>query len=139
MFHNTIANIAMGDAILIWIEYAALAIELLAVVIILVSIFYGVFRYSFQGLFKPEDDERYNELKLRLGRSLLLGLEILVAADIVRTVALEATIESVIVLGILVAIRTFLSWSLEVEIEGRWPWQNPKTNRISGKYKNASK
>ena len=56
---------------------------------------------------------------------LLLGLEILVAADIIRTVALEATLSSAIVLGILVLIRTFLSWALVVEIEGRWPWQLP--------------
>jgi uncharacterized membrane protein len=54
---------------------------------------------------------------------MLLGLEILVAADIVRTVALEATLESVGILGLLVLIRTFLSWSLDVELEGRWPWQ----------------
>jgi len=121
-----ISKIANGGYILTWIEYAALIIEMLAVIIIVVSIFYGVIRYSFQGFFKTEDDKRYNELKLRLGRSLLLGLEILVAADIVRTVALEATIESVLVLGFLVVIRTFLSWSLEVEIEGRWPWQRTK-------------
>jgi uncharacterized membrane protein len=53
----------------------------------------------------------------------LLGLEILVAADIIRTVALEATLQSVVVLGLLVLVRTFLSWALVVEIEGRWPWQ----------------
>ena len=88
--------------------------------------FYGVVRYSFHGLFKQEDEERYKELKTHLGRGLLVGLEILVAADIVRTVALEATLESVMVLGLLVLIRTFLSWSLVVEIEGRWPWQPPR-------------
>ena len=54
---------------------------------------------------------------------LLLGLEILVAADIVRTVALEPSFENVAVLGLLVLVRTFLSWSIVVEIEGRWPWQ----------------
>ena len=53
----------------------------------------------------------------------MLGLEILIAADIVRTVALEATLESIGFLGLLVLIRTFLSWSLSVEIEGHWPWQ----------------
>jgi uncharacterized membrane protein len=68
-------------------------------------------------------EERYSQLKRHLGRTLLLGLEILVAADIVRTVALEATLESVLVLALLVLVRTFLSWALEVEIEGRWPWQ----------------
>jgi uncharacterized membrane protein len=126
MLNNIISNVAKGGYILTWIEYAALIIEMLAVIIIFVSIFFGVIRYSFQGFFKTEDEERYNELKLRLGRSLLLGLEILVAADIIRTVALEATIESVLVLGILVVIRTFLSWSLEVEIEGHWPWKRTK-------------
>jgi len=54
----------------------------------------------------------------------MLGLEVLIAADIVRTVALEATLESIGFLGLLVLIRTFLSWSLAVEIERRWPWQS---------------
>jgi len=126
MLSNIIANMAKGELILRWIDYAALIIEMLAVIIIVVSIFYGVIRYSLPGFFKTEDEKRYYELKLHLGRSLLLGLEILVAADIVRTVALESTIESVLVLGILVAIRTFLSWSLEVEIEGHWPWERTK-------------
>lgn len=58
-----------------------------------------------------------------LGRSILLGLEFLVAADIINTVAVEPTIHSLIVLAGIVLIRTFLSFSLEVEIEGRWPWQ----------------
>jgi uncharacterized membrane protein len=64
--------------------------------------------------------QRYRE---RLGRSLMLGLEILVAADIIRTVALEATLGNILGLGLLVLIRTFLSWSIVLEIEGRWPWQ----------------
>jgi hypothetical protein len=57
-----------------------------------------------------------------MGRSLLLGLEFLVAGDVVRTVALEPTLTNVGVLGLLVLIRTFLGWSLAIEIEGRWPW-----------------
>ncbi len=61
-----------------------------------------------------------------LGRSILTGLELLVAADIIRTVAVEPTLESVLVLGLIVIIRTFLSFSLEVEIDGRWPWQSRK-------------
>lgn len=122
MLHDVIAS-TVGERILEWVEYAALAIEVLAVVIIALTIFYAVFHYFFQGIFKQENETRYRGLKERLGRSLLLGLEILVAADIVRTVALEATLESVIILGLLVLIRTFLSWSLGVEIEGHWPWQ----------------
>ena len=58
-----------------------------------------------------------------LGRSILTGLELLVAADIIRTVAIEPTLRSVLVLGLIVLIRTFLSFSLEVEINGKWPWQ----------------
>ena len=58
-----------------------------------------------------------------IGRAILLGLEILVAADIIRTVAVNPTFQSAGVLAIIVAIRTFLSFSLEVELEGRWPWR----------------
>jgi uncharacterized membrane protein len=118
-----IASTGFGDRILVWIDAAALAIEILAVVIIIAAIFVSVGRYLFQAVLHPEVEERYRQLRLRLGRTLLLGLEILVAADIVRTVALEATLESVLVLALLVLVRTFLSWALVVEIEGRWPWQ----------------
>ena len=62
-------------------------------------------------------------MRATFGRSVLLGLEVLVAGDIIRTVAVEPTLENLLVLGLLVLIRTFLSWSLEVEIDGRWPWQ----------------
>ena len=123
MLSNVIASSTFGHRILVWIDAAALAIEVLAVVIIIAAIFLSVGRYLFQTVLHPELEERYRQLRLRLGRTLLLGLEILVAADIVRTVALEATLESVLVLALLVLVRTFLSWALEVEIEGRWPWQ----------------
>jgi uncharacterized membrane protein len=87
------------------------------------AIVYAIGHYLFQGAFRAEYEALYRQLKVRLGRALLLGLEILVAADIVETVALETTLQSVVVLGLLVLIRTFLSWALVVEIEGRWPWQ----------------
>ena len=61
--------------------------------------------------------------KIRIGRAMLLGLEILIAADIVKTVALEPTIANISALGLLVLVRTFLSWALSLEIEGHWPWQ----------------
>lgn len=110
------------------IEAASLGIELLAVAIIVLAIVYATLRYLTDARRATARgarlrDEPYEQYKRRLGKSLLLGLEILVAADIVRTVALEATLASVLVLGLLVVIRTFLSWSLVVEIEGRWPWQ----------------
>lgn len=67
--------------------------------------------------------DAYRFFRERLGRSILLGLELLVAADIIRTVALTPTWQSVAVLAGIVLIRTFLSFSLELEITGRWPWQ----------------
>lgn len=65
----------------------------------------------------------YTGFRQRLGRAILLGLELLVAADIIRTVAVTPTLQSVAVLGGIVIVRTFLSFSLEVELTGRWPWQ----------------
>ncbi len=72
---------------------------------------------------RKEYTEAYEAMRATFGRSVLLGLEVLVAADIIRTVAVDPTLDNLYVLGLLVLIRTFLSWSLEVEIDGRWPWQ----------------
>jgi uncharacterized membrane protein len=124
MLFNLISSRSeLGNMILVWIEYAALLIELLAVLIIIVAIVVALARYLYRSTARRTEDDIYHQLKVSLGKALLLGLEFLVAADIVRTVALEATLESVIVLGLLVLIRTFLSWSLVVEIEGHWPWR----------------
>jgi uncharacterized membrane protein len=106
-----------------WIELAALAIEILAVVIIVVAIAGATGHYLYLALRRQHEHDIYRQYKTRLGKALMLGLEVLIAADIVRTVALEASLESIGFLGLLVLIRTFLSWSLAVEIEGRWPWQ----------------
>jgi uncharacterized membrane protein len=65
----------------------------------------------------------YEELRRNLGRSILLGLEVLIVADIVRTIIVDPTLESVAVLGAIVVIRILLSFSLEVEIDGAWPWR----------------
>ncbi|WP_426755131.1 DUF1622 domain-containing protein [Myxococcus sp. Y35] len=74
--------------------------------------------------------EAYRRFRLDLGRAILLGLEFLVAADIIRTVSQRPTLDGVLVLGLIVLIRTFLSFTLTVELEGRWPWQHaPETSR----------
>lgn len=65
----------------------------------------------------------YRTYRQLLGRAILLGLELLVAADIIRTVAEAPTMEGVAILAVIVLIRTFLSFTLEMELEGRWPWQ----------------
>jgi len=111
------------EGMLNWVAYAATGIELLAVVIIVVVIIFATVSYSIKILVRQVDKTTYTDFRHRVGRALLLGLEILVAADIIRTVVLEPTLSNVLVLGLLVLIRTFLSWSLVLEIEERWPWQ----------------
>ena len=104
-----------------FIEGAGTAAEIAGVLLIvgglvIASVRYGIARAG-------SGTSRYQRYRQDLGRAILLGLEVLVAADIVRTVAFTPTMESVLVLGLIVAIRTFLSWSLALELEGRWPWQ----------------
>ena len=105
------------------IEYAALLIELLAVGIIVIATLAATISYVRKLWARSAGLAGYEQYKVRLGRALLLGLEILVAADIVRTVALEPSMTNIGILALLVLIRTFLSWSLVVEMEHRWPWQ----------------
>jgi uncharacterized membrane protein len=109
------------------ISYAGYAIETVGVfVVILGSIFSSVvFVRSFRQL--PESIA-YQNLRRQLGRSIILGLEFLIAGDIIRTVIVDATLENVAVLGIIVLIRTFLSLTLHLEVEGRWPWQTEQQN-----------
>jgi hypothetical protein len=75
----------------------------------------------------PPVSDVYRRFRQDLGRGILLGLEFLVAADIIRTVAVTPTLQSVAVLGLIVVIRTFLSMALQVEVDGRLPWQRPPT------------
>lgn len=116
--------------ILEWIELSALTIEVIAVLIMFVSIMVGTAIYLLTLLRRRIDGHNDYELyRQRIGRALLAGLEILVAADIIRTVALDATMQALLVLGMLVVIRTFLSWTLTLEVEGRWPWARERGTR----------
>jgi len=127
------AGSEMVEVIQQLIELAAFGIEVLAVAVILASVLVvAVSRGTMRYLFRPGTQGPYESYKLRLGKALLLGLELLVAADVVRTVTLRPTLNNVAVLGLLVFIRTFLSWSLVVEIEGRWPWQAQAERHRSG-------
>ena len=120
---HTTSESKLIEHVLDVVEYVAVGIEVLAVVFIVAGIIVATHSFvaSRRGL--RIDPAAAKSYRTRVGSALLLGLEILVAADVIRTVALDATLESVVVLGILVLIRTFLSWSLVVEIEERWPWQ----------------
>ncbi len=120
------------------IERVSLGIEVLATAIIVLGILFAAARFGLESMARPPRLDAYDRFKVLLGRALLLGLEILVAADVVRTVALEPSLQSVTVLGVLVLIRTFLSWSLVVEIEGRWPWQGRgEAARAEGQARNG--
>jgi len=81
------------------------------------------------GLARRRMTDAYEELRRTLGRSILLGLEILVGADIIRTIAISPSFTSVGVLGLIVVVRTFLSFSLEAELDGQWPWQRKARER----------
>ena len=94
-------------------------IEFFGVLIIMVGIAWSTYIH----LRRPMPGEDTGVYKIRIGRSLLLGLEVLVAADIVKTIAHELSFISLGLLAGLVLVRTFLSWTLVLEIEGRWPWQ----------------
>jgi uncharacterized membrane protein len=94
-------------------------IEIFGVLIIVTGIAWSTYLH----LRWPMPGEGTEVYKIRIGRSLLLGLEVLVAADIVKTIAHELSFISLGLLAGLVLVRTFLSWTLVLEIEGRWPWQ----------------
>jgi uncharacterized membrane protein len=113
----------LDESITFWIHAVGTAIEVFGVLVILIGILWASLKFWQAGRQMESFPGRYRDYKIRLGQSLLLGLEILVAADIVRTVALEPNFTNLGVLGLLVLIRTFLSWTLVLEIEGRWPWQ----------------
>jgi uncharacterized membrane protein len=79
---------------------------------------------------KQSGESAFRHFRQKVGRSILLGLELLVAADIIRTVSEEPTLEGVLVLGMIVLIRTFLSFTLAVELEGHWPWQTARIKAL---------
>ena len=104
-------------------------IEILAIVVIAIAVVVSVSAGLVRSL-RSDADVAFETFKRYMARGLLIGLDLLIAADIIKTVTLEATLENVAVLGLLVLIRVFLSWSLLLEVEGRWPWQ-PKLTKGS--------
>ncbi len=112
------------DEIKLYIEYVAKGLEAVGVVIITFGALIAISRFLISQLkFK---NHLYTRLRRELGKAILLGLEVLVAADIIATVVTEPTLKRVFTLGVVVLIRTFLSISLQVEIEGKFPWQSKK-------------
>jgi uncharacterized membrane protein len=105
-----------------FVEGVGLIVDGAGVLVIVLGLMIAAWRY---GTVAQSDRDPYRRLRQDMGRGILLGLELLVAADIIRTVAVDPTLENVSVLGLIVLIRTFLSMALQVELEGRWPWQGP--------------
>ena len=104
-----------------YIDVIAKIVEIIGVLIM----FFGLFFAFYRGVRRTGgfNHDTYVEIRQTVGKSILLGLEVLIAADIMATVVTEPTLRSVLVLGFIVLIRTFLSLSLQVELEGRFPWQ----------------
>ncbi len=105
-----------------------LAIDGLGVAVMVIGLTVALLLYLFRlaGRRRQDPQVLYRQARVSAGRSILLGLELLVAGDIIRTVAISPSFRSVGVLAAIVAIRTFLSFTLEMEISGRWPWQTER-------------
>ncbi len=111
----TIGGWHVAEDISEWIEIVAIAVITIGV---LTAFVVGARTIRTLGV-----SAAVEQIKQTVGRGLLLGLDLLIAADVIRTVTLEPTLENVTALGVLVIVRTFLAWSLTVELHGRWPWQ----------------
>jgi uncharacterized membrane protein len=108
----------------IYINYIASIIEAIGVLTIFLGTLFVIVRFIFR--IRSKNPISYLDLRQAVGKSILLGLEILIAADIIATVVTKPSLESVSILGLIVLIRTFLSLSLQVELDGKFPWQKLK-------------
>ena len=115
------------------ITAAARAVEMAGVAVLIVGALLAAGIFVARLAKHKPFEEAYHGLRADLARGILLGLELLVIGDIILTVAVEPTLQSVVVLAIIVAIRTFLSFSLDVEVSGHWPWQRSAMEAKLGK------
>ena len=121
----------MIDQILELLEHAGGVINLFAVGVIVAGFARSLGRYAMQyKKLGPEAD--FVQFKIGLGRALTLGLEILIVADVIETITVEPSFQSLGVLAFLVVSRTVVSWTLALEIEGHWPWQTPAEEPENG-------
>jgi uncharacterized membrane protein len=112
-------------------DHVAQAFEVLGTVILAVGAIWSFLVAGLTWQRSRQPARAYSLMRQTLGGALLLGLEILVAADLVRTIAVAPTLSNVLTLGLIVLIRTFLSFSLEIEISGRPPWRRGPTSGAS--------
>ena len=112
-------------------DHVAVSVEFVGVAVLVVGLAWSAVAAIARLRSTRDGRATYQELRETIGGTLLLGLEILVAADLIRTVAVAPTMSNVLVLGLIVVIRTFLSFSLEVELEGTLPWRRRPTSHDS--------
>ncbi len=112
------------------ISIAGYGIEAIGVLVIIVGSAISSFRFLSE-FWKQPEGVAYRVFRRQLGRSIILGLEFLIAGDIIRTVVVADTLTNIAVLGFIILIRTFLSVTLHLEVEGRWPWQQAKDHEVT--------
>ena len=129
-FAQTDANSASGStgpAILSEIvHWTARGLEMAGVAVVVIGAIVATLFFVRELSCRTEFPKAYRSYRGNLGRAILLGLEALVAADIIGTVAVDPTFSDLGVLALIIVIRTFLSFALEVEIDGHWPWEDSK-------------
>ncbi len=111
---------------------AARVVEFTGVFVLLLGALIATLAFARRLVRRVSLQDAYHALRADLGRAILLGLEFLVIADIIGTVAIEPTLQNLGVLAVIVAIRTLLSFALELEVSGRWPWQRPAAASSAG-------
>lgn len=116
----------------VYIEQLAKILEIAGAAIILAGVLLASLRFIREGQRSGLWRDSYEQYRANLGRAILLGLELLVGADIIGTITAPLTFTSVGLLAVIIVIRTFLSFSLETEIEGCWPWQRRSARQING-------
>lgn len=112
------------------IMYTATGIEIIGILIVVIGALLSLFKFLFNK--QGKGYRSFQTIREELGRAILLGLEFLVAADIIATVVFNSSMEQILKLGVIVLIRTFLSFALEIEIEGKFPW-NQGSHKTTGK------
>ena len=107
-------------------EIGSKILQIAGIIVIVAGGVYSSIKFLFQKIKKNTSDDAFKSYRHQLGKSILLGLEFLVGADIIQTVALDLDFYSLGVLAVIIVIRTFLSFTLELELSGKWPWQSRK-------------
>ena len=131
MTSEMVLSIETRAAVLHVLHWMAFGIEMLGVTVIVLGVI-AASAWSVTQSYRGEWNGAFRSYRANLGRGILLGLEFLIAADIIGMVAIVPTFERFGILGLIIVIRTFLSFSLQIEIEGQWPWRRYRADPQNG-------